>query len=145
MNSQTIAEPPKASRKTKTAIVICVTLMSMVIFGAVVAYCYNYYPDSITPGVEFTMRVGDRRVVNGSDNLVLELSRIDDSTRCAPRDEAACVWEGEINYVFRVDNEEIIVGSVLDARKGEDVKGYNIRYVLGDEKYGVFILQKNEK
>ncbi len=144
MNSQNIAPPPTISKRTKHAIIVLVTLMTMVIFGAIVAYCYNYYPDSITPGIEFSMRQGDHRVINGSDNLVIELSRIDDN-RCNPDKGTVCVWDGEINYVFKIENKEIILGSVLDARKGEDFSGYNIKFVSGDANSGVFILQKIEE
>jgi len=115
----------------------------MVIFIAVVAYCYNYYPDHITPELEFTMRQGDKRAVRDSD-LVLELAQIDDS-RCPADKGAVCIWEGELAYTFRVDEKEYVLGSVSDVKSGERIGDYIIRLISGDDKSGVFVLQKAEK
>lgn len=142
MNSKTqIIEPPTISKRVKIVTIAGITLMSAIIFTIIVAYCYNYYPDSITPGIEFSMRQGDKRAVKDSSGLTLELSRIEDS-RCLSGDNVMCVWAGEIQYVFRVDNQEIILGTATDARDGEKIKDYTIRYISGDEKSGVFVLQK---
>lgn len=142
MNSQPLqVEPPKISKRVKAITIGGITLMCALIFVAVVAYCYNYYPDQITPELEFTMRQGDRREVRDTD-LVIELSDIRDD-RCSTQDGITCFWEGEVKYVFHVDGREIILGSVLDSKDGEKVKDYTIRYISGDEKSGVFVLQKD--
>lgn len=142
MNSQQLqVEPPKISKRVKAITIGGITLMCALIFIAVVAYCYNYYPDQITPELEFTMRKGDRREVRDT-NLVIELSDIRDD-RCSAKDGITCFWQGEIKYVFHVGNKEIILGSVLGAKDGEKIEDYTIRYVSGDEKQGVFVLQKD--
>ena len=143
MSSQVQVQPPEISKRVKAVTIGGITLMCAMIFVAVVAYCYNYYPDQITPEIEFTMRQGDRREVKGS-NLVIELSRIDDN-RCPADSSIACVWEGEINYVFHADNKEIVLGPVTDLKDGEKIEDYSIHYISGDEKQGVFVLQKDEK
>lgn len=142
MNSQQLqVEPPKISKRVKAITIGGITLMCALIFVAVVAYCYNYYPDQITPELEFTMRKGDRREVRDT-NLVIELSDIRDD-RCSAKDGITCFWQGEVKYVFHVGNKEIILGSVLGAKDGEKIEDYTIRYVSGDEKQGVFVLQKD--
>lgn len=143
MNSQTIVEPPKISKRVKAITIGGITLMCALIFIAAVAYCYNYYPDQITPELEFAMRKGDRREVRDT-NFVIELSDIRDD-RCSAKDGVTCFWQGEIKYVFRIGDKEIILGSVLDAKDGEKIEDYTIRFVSGDEKQGVFVLQKDEK
>ena len=144
MNSQALkVEPPKISKRIKAITIGGITLMCAMIFIAVVAYCYNYYPDQIMPELEFTMRQGDRREVRDS-NLVLELSDIKDN-RCPTDANVMCVWEGEIQYVFHVSEKEIILGTVTDLKNGEKIDKYTLRYISGDEKQGVFVLQKNEK
>lgn len=144
MNSQQLqVEPPKISKRVKAITIGGITLMCALIFVAVVAYCYNYYPDQITPELEFTMRQGDRREVKGTD-LVIELSRIEDN-RCPADGSITCIWEGEVNYIFRVDNKEIILGSVTDLQDGEKINEYSIHYISGDEKQGIFVLRKDEK
>ena len=87
------------------------------------------------------MRKGDRREVRDT-NLVIELSDIRDD-RCSAKDGITCFWQGEVKYVFHVGNKEIILGSVLGAKDGEKIEDYTIRYVSGDEKQGVFVLQKD--
>ena len=142
MNSQQLqVEPPKISKRVKAITIGGITLMCALIFVAVVAYCYNYYPDQITPELEFTMRKGDRREVRDT-NLVIELSDIRDD-RCSAKDGITCFWQGEVKYVFHVGNKEIILGSVLGAKDGEKIEDYTIRYVSGDEKQGIFVLQKD--
>lgn len=142
MNSQQLqVEPPKISKRVKAITIGGITLMCALIFVAVIAYCYNYYPDQITPELEFTMRKGDRREVRDT-NLVIELSDIRDD-RCSAKDGITCFWQGEVKYVFHVGNKEIILGSVLGAKDGEKIEDYTIRYVSGDEKQGVFVLQKD--
>jgi hypothetical protein len=144
MNSQALkVEPPKISKRIKAVTIGGITLMCAMIFIAVVAYCYNYYPDQIMPELEFTMRQGDRREVRDS-NLVLELSDIKDN-RCPTDANVMCVWEGGIQYVFHVSEKEIILGTVTDLKNGEKIDKYVLRYISGDEKQGVFVLQKNEK
>jgi len=142
MNSKTIIQPPTISKRVKIAAIGGITIMSALIFVAIVAYCYNYYPNSITPGIEFTMRQGDKRAIKDSDNLVLELSRIDDG-RCPTDGSVSCIWQGEIHYVFRVDDKEIILDSVADFKDGEKVGDFSIHFISGDEKSGVFVLQKD--
>ena len=143
MNSQPQVQPPKISKRVKAVVIGGVTVMCMLIFTAVVAYCYNYYPDQITPELEFTMRQGDKRSVRES-NLVLELSRIEDS-RCPADSGVACIWEGELDYIFRVDNKEYVLGTITDLKNGEQIGDYTLRYVSGDDKSGIFVLQKTEK
>ncbi|MCQ2571024.1 MAG: hypothetical protein MJ154_02140 [Candidatus Saccharibacteria bacterium] len=146
MNSKPQVQQIKISKRVKLAIIACITIMSVVIFAAIALYCSNYYPDTISEGVEFTMRVGDRRAVRGTDNLVIELANIEDG-RCSSIDNPSvvCFWEGEISYTFRVDNEEFTLGTVTDASDGEKIKDFAIKYISGDEKSGVFVLQKSEK
>ena len=146
MNSKPQVQQIKISKRVKLAVVACITVMSIVIFAAIALYCSNYYPDTISEGIEFTMRIGDRRSVRGESNLVIELADIADN-RCSSLNDptVVCFWEGEISYTFRVDNEEVTLGTVTDANNGEKIKDYAIKYISGDEKSGVFVLQKSAK
>ncbi len=144
MSSKTTVKPPKISRRVKIVTISGITVMCALIFTVIVAYCYNYYPDQIVRDIEFTMREGDRRAVRESNDLVIELSRIEDA-RCPSDGYVMCFWEGEIRYFFQVDGKEIVLGTVTDLKDGEKIRDYTIRYISGDEKQGVFVLQKDEK
>ena len=112
-------------KKKKILLFISVLLLIAISFIVCIVLDNNSYKKEVELNETFKLPI-NKTVIVKDENLKLKLISVGDS-RC--KDGWQCIWEGEINYTIKVNDEKIELGTVTT--KSVDYKDYRI--LLGEE------------
>ncbi len=98
--------------------------------------------DNILPDVEFSLETGNTRRIAELSAKTIKLEKIEDS-RCPSSVDVVCVWQGEIRYYLKVDDNQVVISSELIPTV--DMGDFAINFVDGDEKKLDLVLHKTQQ